>query len=101
MPITRIQFAPGNASYEFTTVLTAGTPQGYVLRVMAGQRIYVSALGEHEITVVVMGPGSVPLPTIRGGRPGQWYADVLTTGDYTVVLSGEGEAYVTIFIPPA
>jgi len=96
----RIQFAPGTASYEFTTTLVAGVPKAYVLRVMGGQRLYVSALGESEVMVAVFGPGDVPIPTVRAGRPGLWFADIPTTGDYTIVLSGEGEVSVTVYIPP-
>ncbi|HEY65921.1 MAG TPA: hypothetical protein G4O02_15270 [Caldilineae bacterium] len=96
----RIRFARGTASYEFTTTLVAGVPKAYVLRVMAGQRLYVSALGEGEVTVAVLGPGDVSIPTVRAGRPGLWFADIPTTGDYTIVLAGEGEVSVTVYIPP-
>ncbi|GAB4561156.1 MAG: hypothetical protein Kow0047_08240 [Anaerolineae bacterium] len=103
MPLTRtrITFAPGTASYELTTTLRAGEPQGFVLRIMAGQRLYVSALGAPEYpTVQVLDPSDRPLPTERGGRPGEWITDIVQTGDHTVVVTGEGEAQITFYVPP-
>ncbi|MCD6290018.1 MAG: hypothetical protein J7M34_05890 [Anaerolineae bacterium] len=96
----RIQFAPGNASAEFAVTLTSGVPKAYVLRVMAGQQLYVSALGEHDVVVSVFGPGDVPIPVERMGRPGLWRADIPQTGDYTIVLLGEGDVSVTVYVPP-
>jgi len=96
----RIQFAPGTASYEFTTTLTPGIPRSYVLRILAGQVLYISVLSEKEVSVAVLGPEGAALPVTKTGRPGSWSVDIPRTGDYTLVLRGEGEAEVTVYIPP-
>lgn len=99
-PAERIQFAPGTASYEFTTTLAPGIPRSYVLRILAGQVLYISVLSEKEVSVAVLGPEGTALPVTRTGRPGGWSVDIPRTGDYTLVLQGEGEAKVTVYIPP-
>ena len=100
LPVTRtpINFPPGDASTTFTANLVAGDPKGYVLRVSAGQTMYVSALG--NVNVGVLGPGDVALPVTIAGRPGLRIARIPTSGSYTVVIYGSGETTVTIYVPP-
>ena len=100
LPVTRtpINFPPGDASTTFTVNLVAGAPQGYVLRVSAGQTLYVSALG--NANVGVLGPGDVALPVTMAGRPGLRIVSIPASGSYTVVIYGSGETTVTIYVPP-
>jgi hypothetical protein len=100
LPASRspINFPPGNASTTFTTTLRAGVPQGYMLRVLQSQTMYVSV--SENASVGVLGPGDVALAITRTGRPGLWTVKIPETGDYTVVLYGTGQASVTIYIPP-
>ncbi len=104
IPLTRIQFAPGNASYDFSVELMPGMPRGYVVRVLQGQRIYVSALSAlgtlPEPLIMVLDTAGRPMAVERGARPGLWMVDVPQTGDYTIVVYGEGEVDVTVYIPP-
>ncbi len=93
---TRVNFAVGDAATTFTTTLASGSPQGYVLTVLGGQRIYVAATG--QVQVEVLGAGDTLLTTLGG--VGLWAVDVPRTGDYTVVLVGSGSTTVTIYVPP-
>jgi hypothetical protein len=95
---TRITFPPGNASTTFDTTLVTGAPQGYVLRVLGGQELRVSATG--NALVGVLDSRDIPLPVQRAGRPGLWTVQVPATSDYTVVVYGDGPSTVTIFVPP-
>ncbi len=95
---TRITFPPGNASTTFDTTLVSGASQGYVLRVLGGQELRVSATG--NALVGVLDSGDIPLPVQRAGRPGLWTVQVPATSDYTVVVYGDGSSTVTIYVPP-
>ena len=99
-PVTRkrISFRPGNASATFSTQLVSGQAQDYVLRVMAGQTIFVSASG--NANVAMFGPGDAPLPTYYDAAYGRWQAPAAQTGDYVIRLSGSGPSTVTVYIPP-
>jgi hypothetical protein len=92
----RISFAPEDAATTFTTTLASGSPQGYVLTVLGGQRIYISATGQAQVQV--LGAGDAQLKTLGG--VGLWAVDASQTGDYTVVVFGTGATTVTIFVPP-
>jgi hypothetical protein len=83
---TRITFPPGNASTTFDTTLITSAPQGYVLRVLGGQELRVSATG--NALVGVLDSRDIPLPVQRAGRPGLWAVRVPATSDYTVVMYG-------------
>ena len=93
---TRVNFAAGDAATTFTTTLASGSPQGYVLTVLGGQRIYVAATGQAQVEV--LGAGDALLKTLGG--VGLWAVDAPKTGDYTVVLVGSGATTVTIYVPP-
>jgi hypothetical protein len=94
---TRINFAPGTSAYTLTTYLALGESQGFVLRVAAGQKMYVTKMG--NASVVVLDPQDVVLigATSAVGPWGFW---TTKAGDYTVVLSGEAYVFLTIYIPP-
>jgi hypothetical protein len=98
MPVTRTRasFAAGNAAATFTTTLVSGSPQGYVLTVLGGQRIYIAATGQAQVQV--LGPGDTQLKTLGG--VGLWAVDAAQTGDYTVVVFGAGPTTLTIYVPP-
>ncbi len=97
---TRIEFAPGNASTTFSTDLVQGRPTRYVLRVQAGQTLYIQVAGDENATVAVTGPYGAAVNTVRTGRPGLWTAAARTSGDYTIAISGQGPVGVTLFVPP-
>ncbi len=98
MPVTRTRFsfAAGNAAATFTTTLVSGSPQGYVLTVLGGQRIYIAATGQAQVQV--LGTRDTQLKTLGG--VGLWAVDAAQTGDYTVVVFGAGPTTVTIYVPP-
>jgi hypothetical protein len=94
---TRINFAPGTSTYTLTTYLAGGVPQGYVLRVAAGQTMYITKTG--DASVEVLDPQDIVL--IGPSTPaGPWGFQTTKTGDYTIVLSGHAFVVLTIHIPP-
>jgi hypothetical protein len=96
---TRVEFAPGNASTIFSADLVQGRPSRYVLRILAGQTLYVEVVGDENATVSVTGPAGTAVSTVRTGRPGLWVAAARTTGDYTIAISGQGQTWVTVYVP--
>lgn len=96
--VTRINFVPGTSSYTFTTNLTLGSPQAYVLGVSSRQIIYVTMSGNAGIELLD------PLNNIlqaSTSQPGPWGVAAPMAGDYTLVLDGQGTITVSIYIPPA
>ena len=99
---TRIRFAPGAASLDFTVELVPDVPQCYLVRALQGQQMIITAFSElYRPSVLVFGPSGSPMTLSRlEGMIVHWVVDIPQTGDYTVVLLGEGETWVTIDIPP-
>ncbi len=91
----RIQFASGATSATVNTSLAVNTPKGYVVRALAKQNMMITAT--NNATVIVLdaqdnrqSPGSE--------QPGRWQGALSQTGDYTVVLFGQGAVSMTVKI---
>lgn len=91
----RVQFGAGSTSATLTVQLSAGIPKGYVLR----------ALGQRKVTVFATNKAAVVLLDSQDNRtnsqneqPGKWEGTLPKTGDYTLVLFGQGAVTVTINI---
>ncbi len=94
---TRLYFNFGTSAYTLSANLVAGTAQGYVLGVAGGQTVYLTKSGSAQVSV--MDPGG----NFIGGmtaQPGPVGVHIPQTGDYTVVLNGQGMTTVSIYIPP-
>jgi hypothetical protein len=99
LPATRerITFAPGTTVYTLTVDLTPGAPKAYVLTILAQQHMDITANG--DVTIVVLDRQNKPIvPT--SAQPGQWGGVMPQTGDYTIVLQGNGAFDISISIPP-
>ncbi len=99
LPATRerITFGAGSTVYAFTVNLTRGTPQAYVLTILAQQHMDVTANG--DVTIIVLDrQNKLVMPT--SAQPGQWAGVMPQTGDYIIVLQGDGSFDVSISIPP-
>lgn len=94
---TRITFPAGSASATVSPDLTASGPRAYVLKVLAGQHLILSA--DQDLDVQVSGPDGRLLAPFAI-RPQQWEYVVGQTGDQTITLNGEGRPTVTIYVPP-
>lgn len=94
----RVRFAVGATSATLEATLTRGAPIGYLLGIGAGQRLWVTAtLG--DVGFWVLDPdGKTLSPLSRTTRSGE-YA-IPRTGDYTLVLDGDGSVQVVVEIPP-
>lgn len=95
--LTRIFFARGASSKTFGTNLTSGVPATYILRLGAGQQMYVTING--SATATVLNPWGGPVTGTATGT-GQSRFPIQWTGDYRVVLMGSGLVGVTLYVPP-
>ncbi len=93
----RIVFGPGDTQTHFNTALTASEPQGYILKVQAGQKMIITASGGVSIGLLDPNDQEIMLTTIQ---PRTWTANLNTSGDYTVVLYGNGPTSLVIEVPP-
>ncbi|HEX8918275.1 MAG TPA: NBR1-Ig-like domain-containing protein [Chloroflexota bacterium] len=92
-----IILGPGDTTTSFNTAVTPQGPQGYTLRVLAGQQIQVTATG--NVSAGILGVDDYPLP-MHIDASGATVASVPATGDYTVVIYGNGPTSVHITVPP-
>lgn len=97
--VQRLQFESGSTSDTVTTTLIPGVPKGYILRVQAGQEMFITL--NRPANVVVLNPNGTRLPPSSSTINNQWQVVIPQTGDYTVVIGGEGETIITFFIPPS
>ena len=93
----RITFEPGSTVYTLTVNLTRGVAKAYVLTILAQQQMTVTANG--DATIVVLDPQNRPVVPVSA-RLGQWVGVMPQTGDYAIVLQGDGAFTVSINIPP-
>lgn len=94
----RVRFAAGATSATLEPVLSRGAPVGYVLGIGAGQRLWVTAVSG-DVGFWVLDPdGRTLSPLNRTARVGEFA--IPRTGDYTLVLDGEGPVQVVVEIPP-
>jgi hypothetical protein len=99
LPATRVRinFVPGTSAYTLTTNLTQGVSQGYVLGLASQQVLYVTQSGNASVQVLD------PYDNVLAGtttQPGPWGVGIPQTGDYTVVLFGQGLVAITFHVPP-
>jgi hypothetical protein len=93
---TRISFLPGTSAYTLTTSLTQGVSEGFVLRVAAGQSIFITKTGDAIVQVLDPQDTVVIGPFTSVGPVGVQAAE---SGDYTVVFYGQGQSTFTVYIP--
>lgn len=101
-PCHRIRFAPGGTSTEFTVQLSWYEPRCYILWARRGQQMFITAVGHEERPfIAVFGPALRFMRLSRiEGMERHWVVSLPQTGDYRVILTGQGETWVTIEIPP-
>ncbi len=92
-----IIFRPGDTSTTFNTAVVPQGPQGYTLRVLAGQQMQVTASG--GVSVGILDASNNALPT-QVDSSGVTTASIPANGDYTVVIYGNGSTTVTMTVPP-
>lgn len=93
----RILFGPGDTSYIFSVNLTSGVPKTYLLQIQARQQMTVTTTT--NVTITVLAAQDKPV-TPTTAQPGQWAGTVPASGQYRLVLLGEGPAMITVNIPP-
>jgi tetratricopeptide (TPR) repeat protein len=93
----RIQFAPAAISTSLNLNLSPGVPRGLVLRVLAQQKMSITVPVTVDVAVLDAQDNGLPFGM---GRGSSLEITIPATGDYTVVFSGQGNATVTISIPP-
>ncbi len=96
-PLTRISFARGASSATFGASLVPGIPAGYLLRLGAGQRMYVNVNGSAAVSL--LDPWGRPVQPASSGS-GQWQFPLSWSGDYQLTLTGSGPVGVTVYVPP-
>lgn len=94
--LTRIHFVPGTSSYTFTANLAQGVPQGFVLAVSSHQSIYVTKTGNATAEMLDTQNSILGAAT---SQPGPWGVTAAQSGDYTLVLDGQGSVTVSLYIP--
>jgi hypothetical protein len=94
---TRINFVPGTSAYTLTEELTQGVSQGYVLRLAAQQVLYMTQNGNASIQVLDPRDNVLVGTTTQAGP---WGVGIPQTGDYTVVIYGQGSVTLTFYVPP-
>lgn len=96
--IQQIRFAPGATGATVDTVLSENTAQGFVLGIGARQSLFVFASGNSSLTLLdPQGRLLTPVSVDPGGTVA--YA-IPFSGDYTIVLRGNGPVSLVIEIPP-
>ncbi len=93
----RIAIAPGTMSATVTADLASQSPQAYVVRASAGQRMMLSANG--DLSLQVYDPQGNRLTGVMV-QPGPWPVTVSQDGDYSIALMGGGPVSLTVSLPP-
>lgn len=93
----RITFPVGGTTFTFTSKLVAGVQERYVLNIQARQNMSITT-GSTVTIKVLDARNNILQPT--ASSPGVWQGTIPQTGDYTIVLVGQGFVTVTIEIPP-
>ncbi len=96
-PPERINFPVGGTNFTFTTHLDKSVPDRYVLQVLAQQKMTITS--STNVTIEVFDTNN-KLVGATTAAPGQWVGTIPQTGDYLIVLHGDGFITVTIAIPP-
>lgn len=93
---TRINFVPGTNSYTITTNLASGISQGYVLGISAQQSLYLTKTGNANVEAFDPIGNIFVTPATDAGPRG---AAAARSGDYTLILYGQGPVTVSIYVP--
>lgn len=96
-PPERITFPVGSTTFTFTTRLNPGAAERYVLQILAMQKMTVTT--SSNAAVQVFDAQSHLLAPASTG-PNLWQGVIPETGDYIIVLQGNGLLTVSINIPP-
>jgi tetratricopeptide (TPR) repeat protein len=94
----RVRFAAGTTSATLERTLQEQIPQGFLLGISAGQRLFVTLEGNADSTL--LDPEGRLLTPIRVEGDGRVEYVIPFNGDYTVVLQGSGPVTLTTEIPP-
>ena len=94
---TRLTIPAGENSTTITTTLTSGVPQGFVLYVQQNQRMYVVASSD-TITATLLDPSNQPLNSDHAAESDLWSAGISSAGDYTLVVAGQGNVNLTVYV---
>jgi hypothetical protein len=96
--LERISFSAGATAASLQTDLVQGTPYGYVMTVQANQAIQISLSGNATLALLDLQGDAMP-PVIPVS--GEWqFAPTQQSGDYDLILMGEGPVSLKITIPP-
>jgi hypothetical protein len=93
----RINFPIHATNFTFSTHLNAGVPDRYVLQVLAQQTMTLTT--SRNVTIQVFDAQGNPVKATTSSA-GQWQGTIPQTGDYIIVLRGQGFINVSIDIPP-
>jgi len=93
-----ILIAPGQKSVALRTYFTPNKTQTYVLRLPAGQRLYVDVAGNALVTQIT-GPDQKPLTLNNAPLTQRWSANISAAGEYTLTFSGAGTSILTFSVP--
>lgn len=92
-----IQFCTGCTSSTIVIDLVPGSAKGYVLRILGGQTLTVTTDG--AATVAILDSHGFQLP-LSWSDDRRWEAYIPQTGDYKVIVGGNGRYTLTFYIPP-
>jgi len=87
-----------NQPVALRTYFSPNKPQTYVLRLPAGQVLYVDATGNAQVTQIT-GPDQKPLTLNNAPMTQRWSANISAAGEYTLTLSGAGPSILTFSVP--
>jgi len=87
-----IIFPPGTNSIKFSTEMVDGIAQGYRLQGQAGQIVTLNTAG--DLTLALLDAQNKALPA-SSPNPGHWVFKLPASGDYTLVLLGQGHVDAT------
>lgn len=93
----RVRFAAGTTSATLERTVQEQLPQGYVLGISAGQRLFVSLEGNADFTL--LDPQGRLLTPIGADTMGRVEYVIPFNGDYTLVVQGSGEIELAVEIP--
>lgn len=97
--VEQLHFPPGGTVLQLETSLLPGVRKGLVLRLLAGQRMFLTA-PRGDVSFHVLDPERKRLTSItpRTTRSGAWA--IPRSGDYTIVMEGNGPVHLVIDVPP-
>jgi uncharacterized protein YraI len=94
----RISFPSGSTITTLSANLSTQNPRAYELRALANQRMYIDT-DRSGIELVVLDPNGNLLSPIAATSTG-WEFRLPQTGDYIIIVQGQGSTRITVEIPP-